>query len=279
MDIATVLEEYLADVAPLPADLAFILDEIRVKDQKLLEAQRRIQQRDGPIQRHVKTSGALAEYPKEQAAYPRIRSDFQECLLLQKEKARLATMGLFLMSKHVSKLDRQVAQLEAEGVLAPAVLTPEEPSVYQSDPDPAPRPRKTSMAERRASRPEPRRQPSVEASLSPAASRHSTPAADPARAPAIRHNSQSGRDAIEANGVRISMKRGQSSPRQRPPLSEEPNEAFCFCKKGSVGNMIACDGDDCDIEWFHWKCVGLTEDPKGSWYCPDCRAKIKRIKT
>lgn len=157
MDIATVLEEYLADVAPLPADLAFILDEIRVKDQKLLEAQRRIQQRDGPIQRHVKTSGALAEYPKEQAAYPRIRSDFQECLLLQKEKARLATMGLFLMSKHVSKLDRQVAQLEAEGVLAPAVLTPEEPSVYQSDPEPAPRPRKTSMAERRASRPEPRR--------------------------------------------------------------------------------------------------------------------------
>lgn len=30
---------------------------------------------------------------------------------------------------------------------------------------------------------------------------------------------------------------------------------------------------DCPYEWFHFGCVGLTEEnrPKGKWYCRDCR--------
>lgn len=39
--------------------------------------------------------------------------------------------------------------------------------------------------------------------------------------------------------------------------------------------MLACDGDDCAIEWFHYACAGLDPGqpvPK-KWYCPDCRLK------
>ena len=38
----------------------------------------------------------------------------------------------------------------------------------------------------------------------------------------------------------------------------------------SFGNMIACEYEGCSIEWFHYECVGITEAPKGKWYCNEC---------
>ena len=45
---------------------------------------------------------------------------------------------------------------------------------------------------------------------------------------------------------------------------------YCFCHQVSYGSMVGCDDKDCPHEWFHWGCVGLTEEPKGKWYCPSC---------
>ena len=39
---------------------------------------------------------------------------------------------------------------------------------------------------------------------------------------------------------------------------------------GEYGEMIACDNVACTIEWFHFKCMGLTAAPGGRWLCPDC---------
>jgi hypothetical protein len=56
----------------------------------------------------------------------------------------------------------------------------------------------------------------------------------------------------------------------------DPNEpVYCYCRKVSFGEMVACDSDDCQNEWFHFACVGLKEAPKGKWYCQDCLAKQK----
>lgn len=75
----------------------------------------------------------------------------------------------------------------------------------------------------------------------------------------------------------------------------------------SYGEMVGCDNDDvcvrsclpflkiyffrdqhsasyslplfcvqCVKEWFHYACVGISEPPKGKWYCPDCTAAMKR---
>ncbi|GIY99997.1 inhibitor of growth protein 2 [Caerostris extrusa] len=55
-----------------------------------------------------------------------------------------------------------------------------------------------------------------------------------------------------------------------PPI--DPNEpTYCLCDQVSFGEMIGCDNDGCDREWFHFSCVGLTTKPKGKWYCPSCR--------
>ncbi|KAI8338805.1 hypothetical protein EDC96DRAFT_523250 [Choanephora cucurbitarum] len=71
------------------------------------------------------------------------------------------------------------------------------------------------------------------------------------------------------------------SPRKRIHISRptqtsqfDVNEpTYCYCKQVSFGDMIACDGDNCEREWFHYACVGLVEPPAGKWFCEDCRAE------
>ncbi|KAK7279140.1 hypothetical protein RJT34_24186 [Clitoria ternatea] len=60
-------------------------------------------------------------------------------------------------------------------------------------------------------------------------------------------------------------------------LPVDPNEpTYCFCNQVSYGEMVACDNPDCKIEWFHFACVGLKEQPKGKWYCSNCAATRNR---
>lgn len=60
-------------------------------------------------------------------------------------------------------------------------------------------------------------------------------------------------------------------------LPVDPNEpTYCFCNQVSYGEMVACDNPDCKIEWFHFGCVGLKEQPKGKWYCSSCAATRNR---
>uniref|UniRef100_A0A7N0UT71 PHD finger protein ING n=1 Tax=Kalanchoe fedtschenkoi TaxID=63787 RepID=A0A7N0UT71_KALFE len=57
----------------------------------------------------------------------------------------------------------------------------------------------------------------------------------------------------------------------------DPNEpTYCFCNQVSYGEMVACDNTNCKIEWFHFGCVGLKEQPKGKWYCSECSAQKRR---
>ncbi|XVF65026.1 hypothetical protein PTKIN_Ptkin09bG0213700 [Pterospermum kingtungense] len=62
-------------------------------------------------------------------------------------------------------------------------------------------------------------------------------------------------------------------------LPVDPNEpTYCLCNQVSYGEMVACDNPDCKIEWFHFGCVGLKEQPRGKWYCSDCAALKNRRK-
>lgn len=42
---------------------------------------------------------------------------------------------------------------------------------------------------------------------------------------------------------------------------------YCYCHSISYGEMIGCDNDDCEREWFHLDCLGLKQAPSGTWYC------------
>ncbi|XP_064636755.1 inhibitor of growth protein 1-like [Lineus longissimus] len=71
-------------------------------------------------------------------------------------------------------------------------------------------------------------------------------------------------------------KEGGQSPTEVPIDPDEPT--YCLCEQVSYGEMIGCDNDNCPIEWFHFNCVGLTNKPKGRWYCPKCRGDRPNMK-
>ncbi|PAA72163.1 hypothetical protein BOX15_Mlig033326g4, partial [Macrostomum lignano] len=82
----------------------------------------------------------------------------------------------------------------------------------------------------------------------------------PASAPKKRQQQQSQQKASKSQ-----------QQQQQGGSTNEESRRYCICNKVSFGEMIACDNARCAIEWFHFRCVKLTSEPKGKWYCPDCR--------
>lgn len=56
------------------------------------------------------------------------------------------------------------------------------------------------------------------------------------------------------------------------------------CRRLDADSMklIACDGEDCSIEWYHMECVGLSLETLPStddkWFCPECIQKLEPVK-
>lgn len=55
--------------------------------------------------------------------------------------------------------------------------------------------------------------------------------------------------------------------------AEGDGRVYCYCRRpyDDLQGMIGCDGSSCQIEWFHFECVGILVPPKGNWYCPECQ--------
>lgn len=64
--------------------------------------------------------------------------------------------------------------------------------------------------------------------------------------------------------------------RARSPSSDtgstDDEERYCYCDSSSSGDMVGCDGETCERQWFHFACVGLSEPPPDTerWFCKDC---------
>ncbi|CAN7940649.1 unnamed protein product, partial [Ixodes hexagonus] len=69
--------------------------------------------------------------------------------------------------------------------------------------------------------------------------------------------------------------------RVRTTASANDDRTYCVCSGPDEGPMIACDGENCAIKWFHFSCVGLKAAPKSKqWFCKTCpKRRTKRPKT
>ena len=53
---------------------------------------------------------------------------------------------------------------------------------------------------------------------------------------------------------------------------DDDNTLYCFCQRNSrVDDMVGCDNDNCEFQWFHYSCVGIKTQPVGEWLCPSCK--------
>lgn len=62
---------------------------------------------------------------------------------------------------------------------------------------------------------------------------------------------------------------------QKPKTNEYGEPLYCYCNQVAYGEMVGCDGEDCELEWFHLPCIGFETIPKGKWYCEDCKKKLQ----
>lgn len=58
-----------------------------------------------------------------------------------------------------------------------------------------------------------------------------------------------------------------------PKINEFGEPLYCYCNQVAYGEMVGCDGANCELEWFHLPCIHLDHLPKGKWYCDDCKRK------
>jgi len=61
----------------------------------------------------------------------------------------------------------------------------------------------------------------------------------------------------------------------RPAIAnlKQDTDIWCNCRgaEEEQREMIKCDNDTCLLQWFHFDCLHMTKEPKGRWYCPECR--------
>lgn len=68
----------------------------------------------------------------------------------------------------------------------------------------------------------------------------------------------------------------EPEPEPEPAIVKEAEETYCLCNGPSFGKMVACEYNKCPHEWFHFKCVGLTKEPEGVWFCSGtCKEKYE----
>jgi hypothetical protein len=117
------------------------------------------------------------------------------------------------------------------------------------------------------------------------ASKPSTPAI-PSFPEPIRSRSQ--RNTIENSSNKRSHKKGAGAAAQliaqqnsevddttsNAPDADDDGEVdedeltYCYCNGVSYGEMVGCDAEGCEREWFHLECVGLKVAPKANGMFP-----------
>lgn len=233
----------------LPSEIQALYEDVRIIDVRATDSLKKIKTRDGQLGKFIKTSGSLEKNPKEEVYYPKIRADFSKTLEKSYEKEELAKKALELLDRTLRKLDeetKKVVALEGAG---------------------------GSLPQSGYSTPTSDRSPAVRGG------EHGTHLMPGQNTP-LKNNHKRARSSFSARPAIPSGLSGppllpNGYPAPPPPggSDEEAGEdttTYCFCEQVSYGEMVACDNDSCQREWFHYGCVGLKEPPVGKWYCSEC---------
>ncbi|OQO14284.1 hypothetical protein B0A48_01160 [Cryoendolithus antarcticus] len=104
-DAASVLEQFVHDVANTPAEVTHLLEEIQSKDAQILAYKDEIAKRDAALQKWVRINGGHVQNPKEEAFSKTINDCFDKCEILQAEKLGLSEKALIVLERQLKRLD------------------------------------------------------------------------------------------------------------------------------------------------------------------------------
>lgn len=290
MDPSSVLDQAIQDVSNLQAEFTHILGELRTSDTQLLDQRKKYMQKDSQIHKFIRQHGSLQEHPKEQELSEEIREKMSACKNLQEEKCTMANTALYLVAKHLAKLEKNIGVLEEDGLLAPVEEDADSSTEFSRESSAVSgtgeRRRKagssssqepSNVKRRRTGRASSPNQTAQTPSVPPPSTALSQPAIT--REDESHENTEGSPLPVVGKDVNFDLQDYNDDLFSGYNNNEEEDRTlYCFCQSVSYGEMVACDGPNCKYEWFHYSCVNLKEPPKGQWYCPDCRQEMAKDK-
>lgn len=132
-DCASTLDEFTNRVANLPAEIAFMQEEIREKDKQMEKCRIVINRADSRIQAFIRENGSHTSNPNEEKYHRAIIENFDKAELLQAEKIALAEKMRKNYYKHLMELDKNIKKLQDRSEFPkeegfPSMLNPPAPS-------------------------------------------------------------------------------------------------------------------------------------------------------
>ncbi|EPX71398.1 ING family Png1 [Schizosaccharomyces octosporus yFS286] len=268
-----VLTDYLQSLDNLPDETKHTFDEISVKEMALHDLGKQIQAADQQIQSHVKSLGSHVPHPKEESLYSSIREKYEKSIIIQSEKVQLAERARVVLMRHIKRLDDKLMKL-GPGFTPAELLSQANDLNFSSASLNSPVGVSARQVPAQARNGTGRRQSSVFGRTASQNGGVQQGMVDGASAGAGRSQKASG-TISKAPGVKAGAAAySEVVSEEEEDQEEEDNEKYCFCQQGSYGQMVACDNEDCEREWFHMECVGLKAPPEGTWYCEACREKM-----
>lgn len=247
MQTYAALNDFADAIEALPADLVRNFTLLREVDSKTVLLQTELIS-------EIKQFLAVLPFPQSQRGAAQQRLKHIRDLILSgfaysDEKVSVASTAADVVAKHMLRLDRDFTMLESEMPL------------YIREGSPPPQITTTAAAIRNA----PKR---VEASTP-----RKTAAQRAALGNALREETATPQPVVSRHGRQSKPRRRSISPIPLPRMAvqNEDEPTYCYCNQVSYGEMVACDGEDCEREWFHLACVNLSAPPKGSWFCDVCK--------
>ncbi|KAL8667348.1 MAG: hypothetical protein Q9168_007287, partial [Polycauliona sp. 1 TL-2023] len=128
-DAASVLEEFVQNVANLPAEMAHLLEEIQAKDRVVQDCRSNVASRDTSIQKFLKINGAGQANPKDDHHSKAILADYDKAKTYQEEKISISDRAALLLDRQIKRLDLKIRDLQNEGAIA---IDPQLPSLLNT---------------------------------------------------------------------------------------------------------------------------------------------------
>ncbi|TIA87708.1 hypothetical protein E3P99_03014 [Wallemia hederae] len=255
-----VATEFLGSLDNLQLEFKFILNEVRVRDDKCLEMRDKIQSKEVELNK----ASTLPEENTLSGYYDTLET-------LSNEKLFWSNKLDLLMKKHLKRLDLDLVSIrQLSSNLNPMHSTttplplPQLKQPQQQPQSPAP----ASVSTPTAPNPKKRKLSSTNQSTSKKSRNSSIK-------PEESEEEQS-MDGLDADSISDSTKNGAITDQtgEQSNDQDEDDAAYCYCQKKSYGNMIGCENDDCPIQWFHFGCVNIKPPEPDVWFCSECKSKL-----
>lgn len=128
-DAASVLEQFVQDVANLPAEIVHLLEEIEAKDRIIQECRNAVNSHDSSIQKFIKLNGAGQVNPKEDVYCKTIISNLNRAQTVQEEKVCLSEKAAHLLDRQLKRLDLKIRDLQNDNAIS---IDPQLPSLLNT---------------------------------------------------------------------------------------------------------------------------------------------------